>query len=325
MMAPIRRILCPLDLERTAPSVLGCAVSLAATFDATLEVLHVRSTREHAPWTLFHSRTQLVESLMAAHAVEQQLSHVVDGTGIKVHMTKKVLEGATATTILDEAERSEADLLVIGASARSAWWQRRSTGREVSGQARCAVLTVPVDVPAIFARRILLPVDFSTATGVALEWTIALARSFGSHVDVLHALPSVSTDRRAAWSKRPRLARALSRLAETVASLREAGVSDTTSVLVEGDTLDAILARTQSDASGLIVMGSHAVAPLARESEAAPGTISSVRASLAVPVLSVRSQPVGAEWNWQELPRRVGAVRAMEATVSTLARELLAS
>ncbi len=323
MMAPIRRILCPLDLERTAPSVLGCAVSLAATFGATLEALHVRSTREHAPWTLFHSRTQLVESLMAAHAVEQRLSQIVDGTGIKVHVSKKVLDGATAATILDEAERSEADLLVLGASARSAWWQRRSTACEVSGQARCAVLTVPVDVPALFARRILLPVDFSAATGLALEWTIALARSFGSHVDVLHALPS-SIDR-APSSKRPRLARAMARLAETVASLREAGVSDTTSVLVEGDTLDAILARTQSDASGLIVMGSHAAAPLARESEATPGTISSVRASLAVPVLSVRSQPVGAEWNWQELPRRVGAERAMEATVSMTARELLAS
>lgn len=321
-MASIHRVLCPIDLERTAPAVLDCAASLATTFGAALEVLHVRTREQRAPWTMFQSRTQIVESLMAAHAVEQRLSHIVDGARIKVHMSKKVLDGATAATILAEAERAEADLLVVGASARSAWWQTRSTACEVSRKARCAVLTVPVDVPAGFARRILLPVDFSFATEVALEWTVLLARSFGSHVDILHALPVEPTGARAgAWSvKRPRLTEALTRVAATVTRLREAGISDITSVVVEGDTLDAILARNQSDRSGLVVMGSHAACPPAGDSDGGSGTIAWVRASLAVPVLSVRCPPRSATWNRQDLPRRGRGHRGHDAAESTAAR-----
>lgn len=320
-MASIRRILCPINLERTAPSVLHAAATLARTFGASLEALHVRSGGKHAPWTLFQSRTQLVESLMVAHAVEQRLTHIVEGAGVNVHVSKKVLDGTTTATILAEAERSEADLLVVGASARSAWWQRRSTSCEVSSQARCAVLTVPEDVPVTFARRILVPVDFSMATESALDWTILLARSFGSHVDVVHVLPAdlAGGHRNAPSLKRPRLSRALTRLAAVVARLRDAGVSDITSVVVEGDTLDAILARNQSERSGLIVMGRHPVAPLAHDSDAAPGTIGWVRASLAVPVLSVRGLPTSAEWNWQDLPRR-GCLGREQAEESPAAR-----
>jgi nucleotide-binding universal stress UspA family protein len=253
---------------------------------------------------------------MAAHAAEQQLANVVDDNHAKLHVSKRVLDGATVATILAEAERSKADLLVVGASARSAWWQKTGTTCEVSRQVRCAVLTVPVDVPAGFARRILLPVDFSVATEVALEWTILLAKSFGSHVDVLHALPAERTGPHASASslKRPRLALALTRLAATVGRLREAGISDTTSVVVEGDTLDAILARNQSESSGLIVMGSHTVTPLARDSDTVRGTIAGVRASLAVPVLSVRGPQLCTEWNCHELPRRRDSAREAQAT-----------
>jgi nucleotide-binding universal stress UspA family protein len=310
MTAYIRRILCPLNLARTSPSVLRSAASLATTFGASLEALYVRNS-ERTPWMMFQSRAQVVESLVAAHTAEQQLASVVDGADTRVHVSRKVLDGATAPTILAEAARSEADLLVVGASAQSAWWQKRSTAGEVSRQARCAVLTVPVDVPAGFARRILLPVDFSMATEVALEWAILLAQSFGSHVDVLHALPAERPGPRASAAslKRPRLAVALTRLAATVARLREAGISDTTSVVVEGDTLDAILARNQSESSGLIVMGSHTVTPLAQDTAPVPGTIAGVRASLAVPVLSVRGPELSPEWHWQDLPRRRGTYR----------------
>ncbi len=248
---------------------------------------------------------------MAAHATEQQLSNVVQGLDGELQVSQKVLDGTTVATILAEAERSEADLLVVGASGQSAWWQKRGTAGEVSRQARCAVLTVPADVPAGFARRILLPVDFSVATEVALEWTILLARSFGSHVDVLHALPAERARSHAGASslKRPRLAVALTRLSATVARLRAAGISDTTSVVVEGDTLDAILARNQSESSDLIVMGSHAVTPLAQDTDSVPGTIAGVRASLAVPVLSVRGPELSTQWHWQGLPRHRGLHR----------------
>jgi nucleotide-binding universal stress UspA family protein len=321
-MASIRRILCPLDLERSAASVLHCAASLATTFGATLEALHVRSSAKHAPWTMFQSPTQVVEALMAAHAAEQQLSDIVAGANANVRVSKKVLDGTTTATILAEVESADADLLVVGTSAPTAWWQKRSTGSEVSSKARCAVLTVPMNAPATFARRILLPVDFSAATEVALEWTILLARSFGSHVDVLHALPAEAAGPHAAVSslKRPRLTRALTRLATTVARLREAGVSDTTSVVVEGDTLDAILARNDSESSSLIVMGSHAVTPALRDSDTATGTIAWVRASLTVPVLSVRSPPLSAEWESQELPRRASRNRGPDAHESAAAR-----
>jgi nucleotide-binding universal stress UspA family protein len=246
-----------------------------------------------------------VESLMAAHTLEERLSQIVHAAGAKLQMSRKVPDGTTAATILAEAERVEADLLVVGASARSAWRLKRGTSCEVSSQARCAVLTVPDDVPATFTRRILLPVDFSVATEAALEWTILLARSFGSQVDVLHALRRpTAPPADASQLERPRLSAALTRLTSTVARLREAGVPDITSVVVEGDTLDAILARHQSEGSGLIVMANHAVTPSPRIANAAPGTIAWVRASLAVPVLSVRGQPTSANWRRQDLPER---------------------
>jgi nucleotide-binding universal stress UspA family protein len=100
----IRRILCPVDYRPASQTALGHAAALAARVGAELTVAHI----DEAPLG-----TSAQDSL-------RQLCDWIPAT-VRAHCAVKevVKQGGAAQQIVEEAEKSHADLLVIGAQPRN--------------------------------------------------------------------------------------------------------------------------------------------------------------------------------------------------------------
>jgi nucleotide-binding universal stress UspA family protein len=115
-----------------------------------------------------------------------------------------VRQGLPAPTILAEAEKSEANLIVIGTHGRSGFDRLvlGSVTERVLHKAPCAVLTVPralddVPTPATpLVKRILCAVDFSECSLEGLAQAVQLAQEADAHLTALsvitHELDNVS-------------------------------------------------------------------------------------------------------------------------------------
>jgi len=279
----LERVLCAIDLGPSSPCALTYAVRIAARFDANLYTLHVRDdSRLGGPW-LFWSRSDEVERLMADHNLAQKLETIVDDASAE--RTTRVSSGAPSQAILDYSRECASDLIVLGQSSQAS--KRRLSG-ELATKAACAVLTVP-DTVAPTMDRILLAVDFSTATTVAEEWAILLARRCASSIHVVHAL--AAKPREVARETRKRIAQATLRLNALETRLRQAGVR-ADGALVESNAIEAILARRDSEACDLVVLGVHEHGDGYRRAKGR--TASAVRDESGVPVLTIRARPCDA-------------------------------
>ena len=102
-----------------------------------------------------------------------------------------LLEGPPARCILERAESSSADLIVLGTHGRSGFEHLvlGSVAEKVLRRARCPVLTVPpkVGTASVPYKRLLCPVDFSESSLRALRFALSIAQESGAHLTVLHA------------------------------------------------------------------------------------------------------------------------------------------
>ena len=125
----IRRVLCPVNYSPSSQTALDLAAALAAGTGAELIVAHI-------------DETPLGKS---AQDSLQQLCDWIPAT-VRAHCAVKevVKEGSTAEQIVAEAEKSHADLLVIGAQPRSLLGAvlLGSTTELVIRSASCPVLSV---------------------------------------------------------------------------------------------------------------------------------------------------------------------------------------
>ena len=111
-------------------------------------------------------------------------------------------------------------------------------------------------------RTLLTAVDFSAASDAALDVAVALARSFGASLHVVHSfelpIPAVSPYEVAipdAYLEEARGA-AARRLSEAVARARAQGV-EAQSHLAEGSPSSAIVRTAEELGADLVVMGTH--------------------------------------------------------------------
>jgi nucleotide-binding universal stress UspA family protein len=126
---PIRRILCPVDFSDSSREMLEHAADLAEKTDAELSVYHV----PHAP---------------SAESPEDAGRALCDWIPPQVRVRCKLHEalgkGKPSESIVAEAKRSQADLIVLGARPRSYLGRLvfGSTTEEVIRTAPCPVLSV---------------------------------------------------------------------------------------------------------------------------------------------------------------------------------------
>ena len=128
-VGPIRRVLCPVNYMASAQHALGYAAALAEKTGAELSVAHI----DEAP-----ADRDSQDSL-------RQLCDWVPAT-VRAHCTVRevVRRGSAAAQIIQEAEESHADLLVIGAQPRNLLGSilLGSTTELVIRSAPCPVLSV---------------------------------------------------------------------------------------------------------------------------------------------------------------------------------------
>lgn len=278
-MSLIERILCPIDPESPAYSALKYSFALAERFHASIDVVHAR-TPEHVCW--FASSTDgVVSDQRLRTRLEKTLSTVP--SGIPGRATARIIEGRPLEALLSHSRRTRCDLLVVGA--------RRlrgdevvapcGTGEAVAHHATCAVLSTretTVSSSALSIRRILLAVDFSSVTELALDWTTAFARRFGASLQLVHVVHGA---RPARSNRDPE-----ERLIEIGHRLERQGVRVELSGVCEGAVAESVLESAHSSDCDLIVLGAH-VRP-GRLDDAVHGVVADVRRRSRVPVLSVR-------------------------------------
>ncbi len=185
-MLDLRKILFPTDFSECAQGAMPHAVRLAEVHDAELQLLHV---------LVLHSMAAMeaIEPFPGEEAAKQTFEAAAserEGARVTHDVTRAI---AAAPAILDYADAQAIDLIVIGSHGRRGI--RRlllgSVAEEVLRDARCPVLIVREEKEPhaeVDVTRILVPVDFSKQTALALDYAYELAGTFGASLDLLHVV-----------------------------------------------------------------------------------------------------------------------------------------
>jgi nucleotide-binding universal stress UspA family protein len=164
MTRTFTRILVPTDFSEFADAALDYAKTLAATFGASLHLLHVFEDPYATPGAFagdpYLAFPDDLREAVVAEARRQFEARMTSDEQARFAATTEVLMGPTARTIVDYADARQADLIVIGTHGRTglAHLLIGSTAERVVRTAPCPVLTVHAmtrRVPA--ARTIAVP------------------------------------------------------------------------------------------------------------------------------------------------------------------------
>ncbi len=146
----MKQILAALDLSAVSDAVVNRAVSIAQAFSARLVLLHVAAPDpdfvglETGPPSVRSSRAT---ELRNEHRAFQQRAQDICGQGVEAEA--RLIQGPTVETILQQAERQKADLLVLGSHGHGALY-RTLVGSVCEGVLHRATIPVLI-VPARFA------------------------------------------------------------------------------------------------------------------------------------------------------------------------------
>ena len=264
------RILFATDFSDGAARAQEYATSLAMTWDADLDILHVLEVPAWMP-----SATTGISSLEPIYKdVILQLDEMQKQIARKgVAATVRRVRGIPSEQINQAAKECGSDLVVLGTEGRTGRDYRLlgSTAERVTKTAPCPVLAVrplrkeavrhvTVSESPIVIQHILTPVDFSSPSLASLEYAIQFANRVGAKLTLLHVLEPVFHDlglglgqiehepvKRAHWE---------AHLAELAALVRSFGLSADT-VVCGGIPSHSILACALKRQCDLIVMGTH--------------------------------------------------------------------
>lgn len=294
------RILLATDFSDCALRAQEYATSLAMTWDAGMDVLHVLDSPASVS-----ANAAGISSLEQSHRDEaQQLDEVQkqivrNGVAATVHQVK----GVPSEQIILAAKECGVDLVVVGTHGQTRLEHvlLGSTADRVTKTAPCPVLAVrsvsersirhsmAVQSP-VSIQHILAPVDFSSPSLASLGYAIQFAKRLRAKLTLLHVLEPVYHDlelglgqieqepaKRAQWE---------AHLAELATLVRSFGLP-ADSVVCGGIASDSILVCALRRQCDLIVMGTHGQRGLSRPRF---GSVAgAVLRQATCPVLTVRS------------------------------------
>lgn len=211
-MLSIRRILFATDFSASSHQAYGTALRLAHSHGAELHVLHALTLAEPEPPSpmgeeegvevsasqrLFRGTiSELMEKLHVAQEKEAEArlqwhAEASDGT---VTLVPSFRRGTSpASVILAYAEERDVDLVIIGSHGRRGIRRALlgSVAEEVVRLASCPILTVrgePAASVDVRFDRIVVPIDFSMHSDVALRHAAGLARLFEAEIHLIHVV-----------------------------------------------------------------------------------------------------------------------------------------
>lgn len=264
------RILVPVDGSSFSEAALPLAVELSAKSGASLHLVLV-----------LEPQPPLIEGPPVVEG-RDVLTAYLEGLAERARyrsggrVTTRVREGYIVDALLDEAEDEAVDLIVMASHGRGAFGRAwlGSVAKAMSHDARVPVILVRPgkgtdlgDEQAPALRTILVPMDGSELSEGALEHAVELGQLAGSayHLTRVVVFPGdigapymptttqinqdIVTDAKREASKY---------LEEHAERLRWRGLSVTTSVAVDTDAGNGILAEAQAVGCDLIAMSTHA-------------------------------------------------------------------
>ncbi len=195
-MKKLKKILFPTDFSRCANQALGRAFEMARQFDAELHMLHATVLHEEDPYHAGHhlNDSEEVQQRLRRTALDEMDSLIrsYDATDLKV--VKAQERGiAAASVILEYCNDQDIDLVIMGTHGRRGLERLLlgSVAEEVVRTAPCPVMTVREQEAPKSARaieRVLVPIDFSEHSKMALANAKELAAVYGARIQLLHVV-----------------------------------------------------------------------------------------------------------------------------------------
>ena len=275
---PPRPILVPTDFSAPAAEALAYARRVAGATGAPLHVLHAVSWPDAGPFEVPGeaptAAQEVAEENALAHAALAEAVGDAEATLVVRHSNVPAFE------VRDYARTADVGLVVMGARGRRRpEWRGGdlvlgSVAAEVIQTAPCDVLLVPYRPDSPFSarppRRVLVPVDFSSASRPLAAFGLGLARDLGADgVDLVHVLEPLPHPFR--WVDetlvdvvpeiRERAAAALRKLADEVGAGVE-GEPPVALYVERGKAARTIPRVAQALGADLVVVGPHAERPV---------------------------------------------------------------
>ncbi len=200
-MIEIKRILCPTDLSDDSERTLRYAVALTRTYEAELFVCHRPATPNAREETVDRIKklidtalSRTTESQSQAAAVDWEII-ILEDENVGVGITSAAAE-LGADLILMRSRRRPLAATLLG-----------STAERIAHRSPCPVLVIHADerewmdesTGEISLNRLLVALDFSSYSELALQYGLALAQQYQADVHLLHVLPAPVSDPEISW------------------------------------------------------------------------------------------------------------------------------
>ena len=287
-----KNVVVPLDGSTVALQVLPYAKAVAKSTGASITL--VQALNEFPSYLFVNMgvgygegkqvppREEILESLQGA-ALNQAETHLRDAAkqltddGIKV--ATQVLTGDPADAIVGEAAKDSSNIIAISTHGRSGIgrWVLGSVTDKVIRQSTNPVLVVRAREGEFVSaapklRRVILPLDGSERSSVAMSHAVELAKALGTGVTLLRSIsPMAYGDTFADYV--PTMYEDLAGeieadvkefLSNEAKQVRSAGITDVDEKAIDGYPATAIIDEVGDEGDSLVVMATHARSGIGR-------------------------------------------------------------
>jgi nucleotide-binding universal stress UspA family protein len=177
----MKNILVPTDFSPCSQTAFLGACALADTFGAAVTLLHATGMYEHEP-----------NGEGASNGLDPYVNRrMTEMINTRRGIGKVQVRGIShSTAIIDYAAEHKVDWIVMGTHGRKGFkrWVMGSAAEEIVRFAPCPVWTLKVNSSLDEIKKILVPVDFSSASRSAMRYAIALADKFGADLQLFHVV-----------------------------------------------------------------------------------------------------------------------------------------
>jgi nucleotide-binding universal stress UspA family protein len=188
------KILVPVDFSEASRTSFGHALSFAAAFGSSIELVHVVELVEPTQPAFWSRELSLANELhsRAARAAEASLRELVPLLALPpgVAVSTRVLSGTLPGTLVDHAAAAGSGLIVVATHGRGglARWLLGSVSERLLRSAPCPVLVARNGSASAQPRmaHILVAVDLSEHSRRALSVAASIAERFGAKLRVLY-------------------------------------------------------------------------------------------------------------------------------------------
>ncbi len=269
-MAPVTRVLCPVDFSDASRHALDHAVMIAGWFRSHLTIMHVRHPAFVAEPPILFAESADADTLDDVATRLETWLGPVRAAGITCDVL--AVDGNNpAARIVEAVAHVGADLVVMGTHGRRGFERLLlgSVAERVVRTAPCPVVTVPpptVTTSVLPFKRIICAVDFSGSSVNAVHFARTLAHESNSTLTLVHVLEWPIENEALAMFDMTAYHDAVQKDAEdrlaALAADPEYGPKRPAIRIVTGKPYAQILAVAAEDKADIVVLGVHGRNPI---------------------------------------------------------------